>query len=112
MIKNKAGWVALTVLAAATALMVFVVQPNLRGGKEASVDGTANAPAQTGETASSTGGPQATPPASAETAAKPDDASKVAEPQPVESVADAKPHQAPSSRFSTAPPSSERLTSA
>ncbi|NVD38315.1 LysM peptidoglycan-binding domain-containing protein [Ensifer sp. HO-A22] len=91
MIKNKAGWVALTVLAAATALMVFVVQPNLRGGKEASADGTANAPAQTGETASSTGGPQPTPAASAETAAKPDDASKVAEPQPVASAVDAKP---------------------
>ncbi|THK39759.1 LysM peptidoglycan-binding domain-containing protein [Ensifer sp. MPMI2T] len=30
MMKNKAGWVALSVLAAATALMVFVVQPNLR----------------------------------------------------------------------------------
>ncbi|WEX78467.1 LysM peptidoglycan-binding domain-containing protein [Sinorhizobium numidicum] len=30
MIKNKASWVALSVLAIATALMVFVVQPNLR----------------------------------------------------------------------------------
>ncbi|MCA1438967.1 LysM peptidoglycan-binding domain-containing protein [Ensifer sp. IC4062] len=30
MMKNNAGWVALSVLAAATALMVFVVQPNLR----------------------------------------------------------------------------------
>jgi len=30
MIKNKASWVALGVLAIATALMVFVVQPNLR----------------------------------------------------------------------------------
>jgi nucleoid-associated protein YgaU len=91
MIKNKAGWVALTVLAAATALMVFVVQPNLRGGKEASADGTASAPAQTGDAASSTGGPQTTPAASTQTAAKSDDAAKVAEPQPVESVADAKP---------------------
>ena len=85
MIKNKAGWVALTVLAAATALMVFVVQPNLRDGKEASADGTANAPAQTGDAASSTGGPQPT-----SDSAKSDDASKMAEPQQAASAADAK----------------------
>lgn len=91
MIKNKAGWVALTVLAAATALMVFVVQPNLRGGKEASADGTASAPAQTGDAASSTGGPQPTPAANAETATKSDDATKAAEPQPVASAAETKP---------------------
>lgn len=97
MIKNKAGWVALTVLAAATALMVFVVQPNLRGGKEASADGTASAPAQTGDAASSTGGPQPTPAASTETAAKSDDAAKVAEPQPVASTAEAKPRAADAS---------------
>lgn len=97
MIKNKAGWVALTVLAAATALMVFVVQPNLRGGKEASADGTASAPAQTGDAASSSGGPQPTPAASTETAAKSDDAAKVAEPQPVASTAEAKPPAADAS---------------
>ncbi|WP_457582742.1 LysM peptidoglycan-binding domain-containing protein [Ensifer canadensis] len=91
MIKNKAGWVALTVLAAATALMVFVVQPNLRDGKEASADGTANAPAKTGEAASSNGGPQPTPGASTESAAKSDDAAKAAEAQQVASAADAKP---------------------
>ncbi|MGF6172215.1 LysM peptidoglycan-binding domain-containing protein [Ensifer sp. 4252] len=85
MIKNKAGWVALTVLAAATALMVFVVQPNLRGGKEASADGTANAPAQTGEAASSNGGPQPTP-----GAAKSGDATKMVEPQQAASAAGAK----------------------
>ena len=79
MIKNKAGWVALTVLAAATALMIFVVQPNLRGGKEASADGAANTPAQTGEAVTTKGGPQTSPDASAETAAKPDDTAKVAE---------------------------------
>lgn len=79
MIKNKAGWVALTVLAAATALMIFVVQPNLRGGKEASTDGATTAPAQTGEAASATGGPQPSSAASAETAAKPGDAAKVAD---------------------------------
>lgn len=79
MIKNKAGWVALTVLAAATALMVFVVQPNLRGGKEVSADSAANAPAQTGEAASAKGGPEPSPEASAETAAKPSETAKVAE---------------------------------
>lgn len=42
MIKNKASWVALSVLAIATALMVFVVQPNLRddGTEEASQSAT------------------------------------------------------------------------
>lgn len=74
MIKNKAGWVALTVLAAATALMIFVVQPNLRDGKEASVDGAANGPAQTSDAASSNGGPQPNPGASNEAAASGTDA--------------------------------------
>lgn len=74
MIKNKAGWVALTVLAAATALMIFVVQPNLRDGKEASVDGAANGPAQTSDAASSNGGPQPNPGASNEAAASGSDA--------------------------------------
>ncbi|MDK1384898.1 LysM peptidoglycan-binding domain-containing protein [Sinorhizobium sp. 8-89] len=50
MMKNKAGWVALSVLAAATALMVFVVQPNLRDdGKEQTAQPTASGgqPAET-----------------------------------------------------------------
>ncbi|WEX87596.1 LysM peptidoglycan-binding domain-containing protein [Sinorhizobium garamanticum] len=43
MMKNKAGWVALSVLAAATALMVFVVQPNLRNDdKEQAAQPTAS----------------------------------------------------------------------
>ncbi|OCP16554.1 MULTISPECIES: LysM peptidoglycan-binding domain-containing protein [unclassified Ensifer] len=79
MIKNKAGWVALTVLAAATALMIFVVQPNLRGGKEASVDGAANGPAQTTDAASSNGGPQPSAGASNEAAASATDAKAPAE---------------------------------
>ncbi|MGH6809301.1 MAG: LysM peptidoglycan-binding domain-containing protein [Ensifer adhaerens] len=79
MIKNKAGWVALTVLAAATALMIFVVQPNLRGDKDASADGAANGPAQTSDAASSNGGPQPSPGASNETAASATDATAPAE---------------------------------
>ncbi|MCA1403299.1 LysM peptidoglycan-binding domain-containing protein [Ensifer sp. IC3342] len=50
MMKNKAGWVALSVLAAATALMVFVVQPNLRDNdKEQAAQPTASGgqPAET-----------------------------------------------------------------
>jgi nucleoid-associated protein YgaU len=43
MIKNKASWVALSVLAIATALMVFVVQPNLRDdGKEEAAQSAAS----------------------------------------------------------------------
>ncbi|MCK3775369.1 LysM peptidoglycan-binding domain-containing protein [Ensifer sesbaniae] len=58
MIKNKAGWVAITVLVAATALMVFVVQPNLRGDAEKTAEEPAAGKAtQSTETAS---GPQAT----------------------------------------------------
>ncbi|WP_065376977.1 LysM peptidoglycan-binding domain-containing protein, partial [Ensifer adhaerens] len=67
MIKNKAGWVAITVLVAATALMVFVVQPNLRGdGKKPADEPAAGNASQSNETAAATGGPQAT-----EGAAKP-----------------------------------------
>ncbi|WVT74333.1 LysM peptidoglycan-binding domain-containing protein [Sinorhizobium chiapasense] len=58
MIKNKAGWVAITVLVAATALMVFVVQPNLRGdAKKPAEEPAAGNATQSNETAS---GPQAT----------------------------------------------------
>ncbi|WDZ77703.1 LysM peptidoglycan-binding domain-containing protein [Ensifer adhaerens] len=61
MIRNKAGWVAITVLVAATALMVFVVQPNLRGdGKKPADEPAAGNAGQSNETASATGGPQAT----------------------------------------------------
>lgn len=47
MIKNKASWVALGVLAIATALMVFVVQPNLRDDAE---EETARSSAGSGQT--------------------------------------------------------------
>lgn len=57
MIKNKAGWVAITVLVAATALMVFVIQPNLRGDGKKPAEGSAS---QSTESASTTGGPQKT----------------------------------------------------
>ncbi|HEV7307767.1 LysM peptidoglycan-binding domain-containing protein [Ensifer sp.] len=61
MIKNKAGWVALTVLAAATALMVFVVQPNLRGDSKTPADDKAAGSAKPStEAAPAAGGPQAT----------------------------------------------------
>ncbi|MBP2235055.1 nucleoid-associated protein YgaU [Sinorhizobium kostiense] len=48
MIKNKASWVALGVLAIATALMVFVVQPNLRDDAK---EETAQSAAGGGQTA-------------------------------------------------------------
>ncbi|OCP00567.1 MULTISPECIES: LysM peptidoglycan-binding domain-containing protein [unclassified Ensifer] len=57
MIKNRAGWVAITVLVAATALMVFVIQPNLRGDGKKPAEGSAS---QSTESASTTGGPQKT----------------------------------------------------
>ncbi len=58
MIKNRAGWVAITVLVAATALMVFVVQPNLRGdAKKTAEEPSVGNATQSTETAS---GPQAT----------------------------------------------------
>lgn len=61
MIKNKAGWVAIAVLVAATALMVFVIQPSLRGDGKAPADEPAVASApQPNETASASGGPQVT----------------------------------------------------
>ncbi|MBZ7921002.1 LysM peptidoglycan-binding domain-containing protein [Ensifer adhaerens] len=70
MIKNKAGWVAITVLVAATALMVFVVQPNLRGdGKKPADEPVAGGATQSNDTASASGGPQAT-----DATAKPQDA--------------------------------------
>ncbi|WP_077961793.1 LysM peptidoglycan-binding domain-containing protein [Ensifer adhaerens] len=61
MIKNKAGWVAISVLVAATALMVFVIQPNLRGdGKKPVGEQAAGTATQSTEAAPATGGPQAT----------------------------------------------------
>ncbi|WP_104665839.1 LysM peptidoglycan-binding domain-containing protein [Ensifer adhaerens] len=66
MIKNKAGWVAISVLVAATALMVFVIQPNLRDdGKKPAGGQAAGGTGQSGDAAP--GGPQATG-GSAETA--------------------------------------------
>ncbi|WP_426123321.1 LysM peptidoglycan-binding domain-containing protein [Pararhizobium sp. PWRC1-1] len=44
MMKNKAGWVALIVLAIASLLMIFFVMPNINGSKDKV---TAEAPAQT-----------------------------------------------------------------
>ena len=44
MMKNKAGWVALIVLAIASLLMIFFVMPNINGSKDKV---TAQAPAQT-----------------------------------------------------------------
>ncbi|MEI2297495.1 LysM peptidoglycan-binding domain-containing protein [Ensifer sp. MJa1] len=74
MIKNKAGWVAISVLGAATALMIFVVQPNLRGdGKKPTDEQGAGKAVQSGETAPATGGPQTT-----------DSAAKVEETKPAE----------------------------
>ncbi|MCA1366409.1 LysM peptidoglycan-binding domain-containing protein [Bradyrhizobium sp. BRP14] len=52
MIKNKASWVALGVLAIATALMVFVVQPNLRESDEGAAQSVAGG--KTGQTAPTT----------------------------------------------------------
>jgi nucleoid-associated protein YgaU len=52
MIKNKASWVALGVLAIATALMVFVVQPNLRESDKGAAQSVAGGEA--GETAPAT----------------------------------------------------------
>ncbi|HTO29984.1 MAG TPA: LysM peptidoglycan-binding domain-containing protein [Pararhizobium sp.] len=40
MMKNKAGWVALIVLAIASLLMIFVVMPNIQGKKDAETAGT------------------------------------------------------------------------
>ncbi|MGE6782099.1 LysM peptidoglycan-binding domain-containing protein [Ensifer adhaerens] len=61
MIKNKAGWVAISVLVAATALMVFVIQPNLRDdGKKPAGEQAAGGASQSDEAAPATGGPQAT----------------------------------------------------
>ncbi|MDE3810961.1 LysM peptidoglycan-binding domain-containing protein [Sinorhizobium meliloti] len=53
MIKNKASWVALGVLAIATALMIFVVQPNLRDSDKGAV-AQSGAGEQPGQTAAAT----------------------------------------------------------
>ncbi len=53
MIKNKASWVALGVLAIATALMIFVVQPNLRDSDKGAV-AQSGAGEQSGQTVAAT----------------------------------------------------------
>ncbi|MDK1375489.1 LysM peptidoglycan-binding domain-containing protein [Sinorhizobium sp. 6-70] len=72
MMKNKAGWVALSVLAAATALMIFVVQPNLRDDEKEQAAQTTASGGQPAETKSAA--KVETAPASPEQAAKPDQA--------------------------------------
>jgi nucleoid-associated protein YgaU len=71
MLKNKAGWVALIVLAIATVLMIFFVMPNLKGIKD---QPTAETPAaddaKPADTASADA-KGARPTATAETAEKP-----------------------------------------
>ncbi|WP_026619176.1 nucleoid-associated protein YgaU [Ensifer sp. WSM1721] len=59
MIKNKASWVALGVLAIATALMVFVVQPNLRESDEQAAQSIASGEAGQTASATKTEGPSA-----------------------------------------------------
>ncbi|MQW88476.1 LysM peptidoglycan-binding domain-containing protein [Sinorhizobium saheli] len=73
MIKNKAGWMALGVLAIATALMVFVVQPNLRDTDTEQTAQSAAGGGQPGEvpaTPETEGASPATQGTSAEQAAK------------------------------------------
>ncbi|WP_026612657.1 LysM peptidoglycan-binding domain-containing protein [Ensifer aridi] len=59
MIKNKASWVALGVLAIATALMVFVVQPNLRESDKQAAQSIASGEAGQTASATKTEGPSA-----------------------------------------------------
>lgn len=83
MIKNKAGWVAISVLGAATALMIFVVQPNLRGdGKKPADEPVAGKAVQSGETAPAAGGPQATESAAKVEETKPAEVAKAADTAP------------------------------
>jgi len=73
MLKNKAGWVALIVLAIATVLMIFFVMPNLSGIKDRPVAGTpAVDEAKPADTAAADA-KGARPSATAETAEKPAD---------------------------------------
>jgi nucleoid-associated protein YgaU len=62
MIKNKASWVALGVLAIATALMVFVVQPNLRESDKGAAQSVAGGEAGETAPASKTENPSAIAP--------------------------------------------------
>ncbi|MBP1860718.1 LysM peptidoglycan-binding domain-containing protein [Rhizobium herbae] len=51
MMKNKAGWVALIVLAIASLLMIFFVMPNINGNKDkVAADATAESPAKLADT--------------------------------------------------------------
>ncbi|OJF94495.1 LysM peptidoglycan-binding domain-containing protein [Pararhizobium antarcticum] len=84
MLKNKAGWVALIVLAIATVLMVFFVMPNLSGIKDTPVAGTPDVTdAKPADTAAADA-KGARPSATAETAEMPADPS-------VQPATDAKP---------------------
>ncbi|MBB4007412.1 Ig-like domain-containing protein [Allorhizobium taibaishanense] len=64
--KNRAGWLALGVLAIATVLMVFFVLPQIGGGKKGA--GTSSAPTQQADAPDAQ--PSTAPPASGEAAAK------------------------------------------
>lgn len=70
MMKNKAGWVALIVLAIATLLMVFFVMPNINGDKDkVTADSPAQTPAETSPAAETPADAKgARPTASSETA--------------------------------------------
>ncbi len=70
MMKNKAGWVALIVLAIATLLMVFFVMPNINGDKDKlTADSPAQTPAETSPAAETPADAKgARPTASSETA--------------------------------------------
>ncbi|WEZ83914.1 LysM peptidoglycan-binding domain-containing protein [Rhizobium sp. 32-5/1] len=74
MLKNKAGWVALIVLAIATVLMIFFVMPNLKGIKDQPTAETpATGDAKPGDTTAADA-KGARPTATTETAEKPADA--------------------------------------
>jgi nucleoid-associated protein YgaU len=77
MMKNKAGWVALIVLAIATLLMIFFVMPNINGDKDKiAADSPAQTPVKTAETKPEADKPAdakgARPTASSETASATD----------------------------------------
>lgn len=79
MMKNKAGWVALIVLAIASLLMIFFVMPNINGSKDkVTAEAPAQTPADTAETKPTDSKPAdakgARPTVAGETATATDDA--------------------------------------
>ena len=79
MMKNKAGWVALIVLAIASLLMIFFVMPNINGSKDkVTAEAPAQTPADTAETKPTDSKPAdakgARPTVAGETATTTDDA--------------------------------------